>query len=233
MTIVLKSEDYKYPTKIERDTVDNEYPKIEKFEFSNGNIFDDKSFIESKRTHDLFWWNNCLINRFGKLCESFIFLKSNFNRGVEDNMSKCTSDNILNNVLFDYYSEIFYYYFFSTRDVIAQVINVFFRIYDKEDNLYLNKKFIDKITDNNTKNCLISFFKTTKNSSDFRNGFAHRYTPNLSDFRPNLFNDENGYEFIGFGSSEIVKPQEIVNDIKESLNSLAKLMSDLKILLVD
>jgi hypothetical protein len=232
MTIQIKSEDYKYPTAKERVDAYNQLPFFEYFEYDYGNFLDDNSFADRKRIKDLFWWNECLKNRFGKLRETYALFVTNFNRGIQDKISTCTSDNILNNILFDYYAEISYYYFFSTRDIIAQLVRVYFNLEITEDKLFLNENFLSKIENSQVKGILIRFIKNTKNSSDYRNGFAHRFTPSMNDCRPTLYRDDDGVEILGFGESEGVAPDILVNDINNSMSELSMLMKELKKLMI-
>jgi hypothetical protein len=228
--ITLKSEDFKYPTEEERYEIQKSCPKLENFDFkynhtlalviNNGIPVDDAS-----RRTNLFWWDYCLINRIGNLHATYIYTLTNYNRGFSDDYDKCTHIQLINKLLFDYYAEIFYYYFFSTRDIIVQILSNFYSLDTREDKLYFNSEFINKINNISVRNAILSFEASTKDAYEYRNQFAHRYTPNIADFRTVISDDKRKLSFGGGGFITSVK---IVENINDSLNSLSKFIIELK-----
>lgn len=129
--------------------------------------------------------------------------------------------------MFDYYAEIFYYYFFSTRDIIAQLINLYYRINIPEYELRYNKKIFDKINNVSVKDSAIIFHENAKSSSDIRNGFAHRFPLNKPNYRSEI-TEIDGKKILGKGGGDFIGSEKIKENMDFSLNSLSMLMEELK-----
>src|SRR5215207_4974155 len=82
--IILKSDSLSYPTKDERKEIEKRIPKINRLDFNCTSAFID--FLESSdienaiRKEDIYWWNNCLNNRIGKLNETYIYTVTHHQR---------------------------------------------------------------------------------------------------------------------------------------------------------
>jgi len=231
--MTIKPEDYKYPTRDEKNNIDDNFPKIDLFNFKPTNIMkslweDSQSIEEVHKLDNLYYWDQCLINRIAKIRETYIFAMANYNRGFSDEYSTCKTEDVINHILFDYYSEVFFYFFSSTVDIITQIVNVYFAIGLDEDKVFF-KNVINKLKDLTVKDALNDFVMETSNTSTIRNSFTHRYTPNLPDLRSKLSSDKN---ILGFGSSKVVQSKEIVASIDDSLNRLSTLMISLKKIIV-
>jgi len=227
--MTIKPEDYKYPTRDEKNNIDDNFPKIDLFNFKPTNIMkslweDSQSIEEVHKLDNLYYWDQCLINRIAKIRETYIFAMANYNRGFSDEYSTCKTEDVINHILFDYYSEVFFYFFSSTVDIIAQIINVYFAIGFDEDEVHF-RPVIYKLNAGEIKDALTDFDKQISNTSKYRNRFTHRYTPNLPDLRSVLSSDKN---ILGFGSSKVVQSEEIVASIDDSLDKISILMKSLK-----
>ncbi|MFA6806800.1 MAG: Cthe_2314 family HEPN domain-containing protein [Bacteroidales bacterium] len=226
--MIIKSSDYKYPTKEERAKIRENCQYIEPFGFEYQSeikmIFQDNiAFDEVKRKVDLFYWDYCLLNKLGKLMESYILLNTSYQRQSTD---QTENEEVINNYLFDYYIEIYYYYFFSARDLIAQIINVFYGLKIEEDNVKFHN--LGHKLNNKTINIILSdFTKITKATSDFRNSFTHRYPSNYLDGRGELIN-RDGKVGYGFGNQTITEPKDFISNIVESHQAMANLVKLLK-----
>ena len=115
--VLLKPKDFIYPSTIERKVAQKNYPKLEHFKFEYENplisILNKKlSAKDASRYNNLYWWDYCLQNRLGLVYDTYIFVLTNFQRGFSDDYSKCTHNQIVNRLQFDYYAEIFYLSFF-------------------------------------------------------------------------------------------------------------------------
>ncbi len=230
--IIIKADDYKYPSLDERKEVIKNYPTLTSFGFKYKSgleslINDELSFDDALKKENLYWWDNCLLNRFGTLKETYIFMLTSYKRGFNDDYSNCSHLEIVNRLQFDYFAEIFYYYFFSSRDIIAQIIRLYYKINIKENKLHFNEDFIRKINEVKVKDSSMAFLKATKVASEFRNGFAHRFTPTISDYRINI-TEEEGKRYLNFGIGNFTKSKKIVENIDYSLTSLITLIDELK-----
>jgi len=236
-SIVLKSGDFKFPSEIERNEASKDYLFFKSFDFSYKSGFrsvliDHLQPKEASRIENLFWWNMCLQNRFGFLYETYINLITNYNRGFKDDLTKCSDNEYVNKILFDYFSEIFYYYFFSIRDILGQILNLFFLIGKTERHFFTNKSFLDSLTQYDSglyKNFNISITE----AKEIRDGFAHRFSPNQPDFRSN-YNKILNKDSISLGGGHFISSEQIVENIRDSLKNLNILLLGLsKILIIE
>ena len=228
----IESGEFKYPSTVERLEAKKKIPYFNCFGFKYKSVFEsvfvaNQSFDSASKSENLYNWDECLENRFGKLRETYIYTITNSNRGFLDDYSECSLCQIVNHLMFDYYAEIFYYYFFSTRDIIAQILRLYHDVNIEEDNLYFNTKFIAKINDKRIQEILSKFLEETGDASNFRNGFAHRFTPIMPDGRTKT-TVEDGKECLSISVGRSTSTVEIIKNIDNSLNSLENLMQSLK-----
>lgn len=206
-TITLKADTFKYPTKEERRTINNLIPRIDRFNVecksATIEILQKSSFETAIRDEDIYWWCNCVNNRLGKLEETFVYVQTHYIREQEIK-NKESENRHTDKILLEYFIEIFYYYFFSARDVIRQLLNIFCNLGIEEHKIFLNEKFVEKIQSKESKSALTDFLNNTKDSYNIRNSFNHRYTPTHQDFRAtkNIVKEENK---ISFYSAQDVK----------------------------
>lgn len=232
-SIIIESDQFKYPTKEERSEIEKTIPKLHCFDFEYRSevesiLIKKMTYKEASNNGNLYWWDNCLKNRIGKLRETFIYTLTNYNRGFsdEDHSKEQDKCRIVNGILFEYYAEIFYYYFFSTRDIIAQIIRLYYNIDINEEKLHFNYTFIKKIKDTTAKELSNSFIETTKKASEYRNASAHRFTPTLKDYR-SVISENNGKSSLIIGGGKIITSKEIVDNINGSINSLSVFLEEL------
>jgi hypothetical protein len=228
--VILKSKDFRYPNKEEFVKFHNRCPKLEIFGFKHNHplalIVNDKMPMnEASRISNLYWWDNCLINRFEKVCHTYVFLSTHYSRGFSDDWRENTHKQAINHIMFEYYAEVFYYYFFSSRDIIAQILCIYFSVRLKENKILFNHTFFNSIKDLRVKSTLLKFEDETKDSKEFRNSFTHRFTPNIPDNRSVITQDNKA---LNFGGGNFIQSEKIVNNINESLNFLSELMIQLK-----
>ncbi|MFV0191226.1 hypothetical protein OBK29_15055 [Empedobacter falsenii] len=134
-------------------------------------------FKDAKNKEDLFWWYQNLCERLLKLNQTHLYLFTHRNRYKTQNKKTELE-------LFNYYSELFYYFFYSARDIIAQIINITEVINNNENQVQSNENFIAKIKDENLKDNFRTFFENTRESYKvIRNAFNHRFNPTIIDNR--------------------------------------------------
>ena len=113
-TIILKSDSFRYPTKDERKEIGKLLPKsrfIIQYKSATIEILQNSNLDNAIRDEDLYWWNECLNNRIGKLIETYIYVIVHFQRHQKNNLIDL-KHSYTDRLLLDYYVEIFYYYFF-------------------------------------------------------------------------------------------------------------------------
>jgi hypothetical protein len=227
--IIFKSKDYTYPTLAERNTASEFIPFIKSFEFNEIHSFisvlsNELSIDEATKIDSLCNWNLCLKNRLGKLKETFANSYTHYLR--YRNMNDNESLYHLNVYLYEYYCEIFYYYFFSTRDVICHVINIYFDLKIPEYTISLNEKFIQKITNDGISIALAYFDSETLESKKIRNQFVHRLTPTQEIYGVSEF-IEGGVKKWGWDAGAYISNDSLKDNMIKSLNDLSILMNKL------
>ncbi|MDO9154632.1 MAG: Cthe_2314 family HEPN domain-containing protein [Paludibacter sp.] len=221
--------DYQYPTKEERRLANLAYPNIEKFGFEDKHEFqlfieDKKKITEVKRVVDLYHWDMCLLNKLGMLCDSYIFLFTSYQRGITNGFK---GKGIINRFFFEYYMEIFYYFFFSTRDIITQILNVYcdFKLTESKVSIL---KISSKIKNTEFEVIFDKFLIATTDASEFRNNFTHKFPLNHPDYRGTIIND-NGMESYGFGAGGATSYDTYMENINFSNKALAEFVDSLRI----
>ena len=229
--ITLKLEDFKYPTKEEIKFADSQCPKFSNlgFKYKSGIVLAMQGITveEASRAENLHCWDNVLLNRFGSLRGAYFDILTHYNRGFKEDYRECSEIEMVNRLLFDNNAEIFYYFFFVTVDVIAQILNLYFRLNLSEDKVAFNEKLIHKISELSTKKAIQKFLYDTKRARDYRNGFTHRFPSNYPDNRLRIEEKNDRIEMF-LGSSSFVSSKKILKNINDSLNSLSILMKELK-----
>jgi hypothetical protein len=229
---VLKSKYYKYPSKSEKEGTKHSIPTFYYFNIPYVNemhlFLEGKVTIEeaSRRNH-IYHWNIHLKNRLGKLRETYWYLIILYQRGFSDDYKKCNDEELVNKVQFSYYGEIFYYLFFSTRDVLGQFINSLYGLGIEEENLKFSIKSFEKIEDEIVKSGIYDFLKETKMANNYRNGFTHRFPIDTPD-RRTLVDHSEDKTFISRKTGSFVTSSELIENMTEVLNSLKSLLNKIK-----
>jgi hypothetical protein len=104
-------------------------------------------------------------------------------------------------------------------------LNYYYSLGLKEDKVILNSSFVDKIVNQNVKDILLKFEESTKTANDYRNGFTHRFTPNIPDNRSSIIRDNMELKF---NAGRFVSSDKIVENINDSVRTLSNFIRDLK-----
>lgn len=223
---------FKYPSSSERKQAIKQYPILENFGFKYiselGNVIAGEITIEkARRFEELYWWDYCLKNRFGKLQQSFVYAITSFNRGFNDDYFECNKAQATNHFMFDYYAETLTYYYISSRDVLLQIIRVYLELDYQEDEVKFSKEFVDSIKNQIIKRSLKKYWKETKQVILLRNAFAHRYTPTLDDLR--IYREHSLRDgSIDLGNVRLANSKNLMNMVNDSIKSLSNLLVELK-----
>lgn len=233
---ILKRENYHFPSVEEMKFFDEKTPNLKAFDFKPFSALisvlnKEVAMEEAKRLEDLNSWYVVFSNRLLKLRETYMYLSIYLERGFPDNPNKCDEEEIIDYANFNYYSEVFYYYFFSTRDVLAQILNVFYDIGLLEDERRFNKKIYKAISHAKVKIVLANFKAKTSSASENRNSLAHGFPINEPDYRSSLSIDRKNKTFLK-GSGKMKSSVEIKNNIDFIWKELDALIIELKIYLV-
>ncbi len=229
--ITFKAEDLKYPSAEEIKYADSKCPKFGNFGFEDNSliisVLQGKPVKEASIEDNLYWWDLILTNRFGSLRGAYFDSLTHFNRGFKDYFQECSDNEIINRLLFDSNAEIFYYFFFVTADVIAQILKLYFKIDIPESKVSFNEKLIKEILDPSVKEALRKFYNDTKLARDYRNGFTHRFPMNHPDYRSKIEISDKS-TVLHSGSGSFIPPSKLIVNIENCLNSLSVLMEAIK-----
>jgi hypothetical protein len=220
--------DFPFPTNEERLIAYEKCPKMENFGFKCYTDVDlifhqRKGFNDAKRFVNLFQWDLCLTNKIGKLTEAYVLLNTSFLR-----LSKRNNLEYDVYFFFEFHTEIFYYLLFSTRDMILQIINVFYLKDAMTDSSVSYKTIQCKLKENHSTifELIESHYVKIKSASKYRHSFTHRYPVNFPDYRAIVTFEGTIY------SKKNIKPvseQDIMLNANESLLLLDSFISDLRI----
>jgi len=225
---VVKSEDFQYPTKEERQLAEKNFPDLENFNCKYRSSLD--LFIQNKKStneYNLFFWNLNLKNKIGNLKQAYINVYVHYHKLSDKNGEDLNENDFLNIFQFNFYSEIFYYFLFSVRDVILQILNLYLDLGLKEKGVLMNT-IMKKLTGREPELSIIEKLEQDlAKSSEIRNSFAHRFPKNQSDDRIQHIQtaEIEGFNFTG---EQEVKPSEIMENINDSLIIMKKFILELK-----
>ena len=148
-----------------------------------------------------------------------------YKRGVSEDFKAKNSPILVNTFLFEYYAEIFYYFLFSSLDIVAQIISFYYDPLSNEKKVSFNFDFVKKYSFNIS--ILIEPFTRLEDARECRNSFTHRFTPLMNDSRSSFDNEEN-VAILGVSYEKRYDYNFILKNIKESLDLLSSLMNYLK-----
>lgn len=236
--VLIKSESFTYPSRGERKSLSDEYPKIPVLKFdckvSKVDLLTRKvPFEHFDRKNNLFYWNRLLYNRFQLVKESYVIAMVNYRRGFTDDPKVILDESqFVNKWKFDYYAEMFYYLFFSAQDQLAHILKIFYELMLEERQTALIPVLTCKIQNEEVKTVLNTFAKTTGDAREYRNAFAHRFPPTEPDFRSE-FNIINANKELNFREGPQVSAEKIVANMKSSIDALNELMIKLRELVTE
>ena len=220
--ILFRGKDHIEPSFEERKKAATNFPSFSRLGFEKindiENVFSRTMTLEEvKKKSDLYYWDMCLFNKLFYLKESYINLMVNYNRGVPsdlNNPNESTDINGVNHFLFSYYTETIYFFHFSIREYIYQILNVYFDLELTEIEVTINnvfEKLSVKMKENNEnkrknkgngiiineiiktnktikaiKVILEKYNKASKKTNNIRNEFTHTYPSSLPDLRASI-----------------------------------------------
>lgn len=233
--IILKQEYFRYPTENELSLIEEKFSELTHFDFEYVNSFFlafKPDSLESLQVKDnLYWWDNTLCNKLGKLRTSFYNVAVNYCRSIEKSGFEIISEKSINKIQFDYYVETLYYYLFSSRDIIFQILNVYYNLGIKEDDYGFNKKVKNSIKNESVKELILGLSYDFKVASEIRNSFTHRFPANQIDYRVTYSETPEG-NCIKAGNEKILHDKDIFENITFSIKRLEGFILSLKSLLL-
>lgn len=232
---IIKAEELKYPTKEEIKYANSQCPKFRNFDFEYKNslfsVFDGKKIEDAAIIENLHWWDNVLLNRFGSLRGAYFDALTHYRRGFPEQHHKCNDIENVNRILFDNNAEVFYYFFFVSCDVIAQILKINLKLDIDEQKVHFNYGFLKKLPEGELRETIKNFFDKIEETRENRNSFAHRFPPNYPDYRV-VTGTKNGRNTLSSGSGAFAEPSVILKNIEDSLSALAEFMNGLQIVII-
>ncbi|WP_067151353.1 Cthe_2314 family HEPN domain-containing protein [Pseudotamlana agarivorans] len=229
----IKNKFYKYPSLEEGLNQTKFIPNYECFLFKRINsitsvLNGDLETDEVNRRNNLDNWNRVLTNKLFKLHETELFLRVHFERGIQDNIIKSNEKELVDGIQFQYFVEIYYYFYFSCLDILAHILNCFYNLKFKEHKIGFKEELLNKIHNDDIKDLLNEFNSSIKNTREYRNHFTHKFPKNENDSRTNLSHSD-GRNMIHISMGNRVKNEEFLKNIEGSSKSLKILLDKLKL----
>jgi len=185
--VIYKASDFTYPTKEELEFASKLIPNLHTFEYEYISDIEALTCSDSelklifKKNH-LFCWNLYLRNKIGKFQFAYTNSITYYKRGIPSKDDNQDSKLYINLIQFYFYSETFYYFLISVRDIILQIINVYFDLGFEEDKVSQDK-IITRLGDQPVAIILRKYKTQLKNYSDIRHSLTHRFSVNEPDYR--------------------------------------------------
>jgi len=230
---VLKSRYYKFPSLIERKSWSDKIPKYVNFGFKPINILSSSlkgthTLTEINRANNLHNWNIVLSNKLYKLHETELFLKTHFERGIKENILASNQRELVDHVMFNYFTEIYYYFFFSTIETLAQIINEYYHLKIPENKVAFNYTLIKNTEIQKISEHLLVFNNSVEVARQYRNSFTHKFPKNEKDYRTSLSN-ENGLTKLSAGRGDNISNQYFLKNVTQCSEKLKVLLDKLKL----
>ncbi|AUS06119.1 Cthe_2314 family HEPN domain-containing protein [Pseudotamlana carrageenivorans] len=229
----IKSKFYKYPS-LEEGKIQTKYiPNYDSFRFKRINgvtsvLNGDLETNEVHRRDNLYNWNRVLTNKLFKLHETELFLRVHFERGIQDNIIESNERELVDGIQFQYFVEIYYYFYFSCLEVLAQILNCFYDLKYEDHQVCFKKKLFNKIQNDDIKGLLIEFNSSIETTREYRNHFTHKFPKNENDLRTKLSHSD-GRNMIHISMGNRVKNEAFLKNIEDSSKLLKILLDKLKL----
>jgi len=230
---MIKPRYFKFPSLGERKALSNAIPKYERLNFNQINAISsalnrEYNFDEINRIDNLYYWNYIFSKKLFKLSETHLFLLTHYERGFKEKILECNQRELVDNILFNYFTEIFYYFFFSALETLAHILNKQHKLKFKDHKVKFNNELIEKIENESIKSIILKFNCSIENAREKRNSFTHRFPKNEKDFRTKS-SVINGRNTLSAGSGEFISNYEFLKNINESSELFKKLLDNLKL----
>lgn len=223
--MILKMDDYSYPSKEEWNKFSKDFPDIIKFGFPHIKehvlIWDGhKSIKEVKVLQNLEHWDNLLNKKIWNLRQSYVNALVNYHRGIalEDDDFR-SETKIINLFQYEMYCEMSFYYLISTRDILLQIINLAFDLELPEKSVGLNS--ISKKLETNDvfglSDLITHMQYDLERANSIRNSMTHCFSKLEPDRRSTISSDGNTYYA---GTGNVLKYNEQIDIMKNSLTGI-------------
>ncbi len=232
-TIIVKAEDFRYPTKEEIEAAGEKYPELGNLGFEEKNDIEmilekGNSFYKTNKEVNLFWWDVSLLNKLGKLNRSYINTSVNYERYLHS-IENGLKNEYIHIIQFNFYAETAYYFLISARDIIYQIVNIYFDLKMQEYDVN-TKRILQTLNNKKVKKLIVNLENDLKVASNIRNSFTHRFPKNQKDYRMIYIKNDNSEE-LSIGSGRELKPEEIIKNIDNSLQVFSCFINELRILM--
>ena len=224
----------RFPSKKEWNHIIINFPTSTKLFFSTDLYLEGTSihaFEEFIKHQDLSNWKTRFNNKLGKLRFSYVlaiyysknvidvnWIKHDDNGNTNFFPNFANKKDLHNKFIFDYFSESFYYHYFSCLDILGHLLCVFFKIQIPERRIDIFK-VVNKITDIDLKKYLNEFLEKIQNAKEKRNGLTHRFPFNEIDMRSKSIDN-----VLNFGLFEYISSTETIDEIHEIIIELEKIL---------
>lgn len=228
--MILKMQNYKYPTRKEWLDISSTFPEMGRFGFSFVKettvlLGKEKSTREVHQLQNLYHWDFILSKKVWNLRQSYVNAIVNYERGIPQTEEEFKMETrVINLYQFDFYYETSLYYLISVRDIILQIVNIGFDIGIPEWKVSV-KVFKDQAPVGRLREILERAFSGLNEVGDLRNSMAHRYSKTSNDHRSRI--SENGRKY-GHFRREAISHSERISMLNLGIEALHQFYNEVR-----
>lgn len=223
--MILKMENYKYPTREEWLEISRTFPEMGRFGFSNIKEFTlllkrEKSPREVHQLQNLYHWDTLINNKIWNFRLSYVNTLVNYNRGVPFLDDEFNDEvKVINLSQFEFFFETALYYLISVKDLVLQIINLaFIEKPLKEYEVKWNQKMKGELIDLEIRDIVTRAYTNLKEINDLRNSMAHKFALTSKDYRSSISSDDRTYGSTIKNEISYIERVEKLNSGLESLH---------------
>lgn len=187
------------------------------YQYGINSLMNNESTLEEiKRENHLQEWNYVFASRITKLNFAFIYAMAYYEWSLKEEIFFNLTTT--NQFLLEFYIESFYNLYFTTVEIIAQIVNVNYNINKEEDDVSWNKLKKAGVSAK-----VLAYFEEFKKNyelaKEIRNSFNHRFPGNVKDLRLEFNYTNPGYEIAPL--AKVLLPENFISNMETSMQSLA------------
>lgn len=223
-----------FPSKSDWTFIMNEFPIIRQLSIqadisvrqdSINNIGD---FLT--KPNDFLNWTTRLVNKLGKLRFSYVLLIYYSKNLSDKNWIQHNDDGSTHffpefkeadhykKFMFDYFTENFYYHYFSSVDIISFLLNIYYNL-NVNEGMQFSKNVQSKIPDRELKDKIDEFLKNIKVARNNRNKLTHNFPFNEVDMR-----SQSEPNNVHVGKHDYRPSSDTITEIHEIIKKLEKIL---------
>jgi hypothetical protein len=223
-----------FPSKSDWTSIMNEFPIVRQISIKVNLSLKEDSISDIAdaliKPGDFSNWQTRLVNKLGKLRFSYVLLIYYSKNLPDKNWIKHNDDGRTNffpefedvdfykKFMFDYFTENFYYHYFSTIDIISYLLNIYYDL-DIKEGMAFSKNVQAKVPDEELRKTINTFLLETKDARNGRNSLTHKFPFNEVDMTSKRVDN------VFYGGTYNYRPAcETIKEIQQIIVELEKML---------